>query len=149
MAGMKPGAWCHVEIPTASVESAKRFYGGLFGWSFSESPAIKYTLYSAGEGEIGGGLFTPPPEAPRCMTNYVNVADLEASAKRVRELGGRVVGERVEVPGFGWFRIVADPDGNAFGLWQSMQPEPAAAGGKKKAPAGRKPAGRGKRRRSR
>lgn len=39
--GMKHGAWCHIEIPTASPEAAKRFYGGLLGWTFTDSPMIK------------------------------------------------------------------------------------------------------------
>ena len=135
--GMKHGAWCHIEIPAASVEAAKRFYGGLFGWKFSESPAMKYTLFNTGEGEIGGGLFTPPPGTPRQITGYVTVGDLEASAKKVRALGGRVATDRMEVPGFGCFRIVADPDGNSFGLWQSMH-APTKRGARKKPARGKK-----------
>ncbi|HLF91984.1 MAG TPA: VOC family protein [Planctomycetota bacterium] len=130
--GMKHGAWCHIEIPTASPEAAKRFYGGLLGWTFTDSPVMKYTLYSTGKGEIGGGMFDPPPGAPRQITNYVTVDDLDAAVGKVEGLGGRVVSERTEVPPFGWFRIVSDPDGNAIGLWQSMPP-PAAPKAKKKA----------------
>ncbi len=147
MAGMKPGAWCHIEVPAASLESAKRFYGGVFGWTFTDVPEMKYTLYSAGEGEIGGGLFNPPPNFPRQITNYVNVADLDASAAKVQELGGRVLGDRTEVPGHGWFRMITDPEGNVLALWQGLHQAPAPAPAKKKAPARRKPAGRAKKRR--
>ncbi len=122
MAGMKHGAWCHIEIPTSNVEAAKKFYGGMFGWTFNPSPVMKYTLYSAGEGEIGGGLFDPPAQVPRRITNYVNVDDLDAAAKRVPELGGRVITDPMDVPGYGRFRVVTDPDGNEFCLWQSLPP---------------------------
>jgi len=148
MAGMKHGAWCHIEIPTAAPENSKKFYAGLFGWSFTHVPEMKYTIYNAGEGEIGGGLFDPPPGTPRQITNYITVADLEAAAKKVPELGGRVCTDRMEVPGMGSFRIVADPDGNSFGLWQANR---AAAAAKKpqasKRTAAKKPAPRAKKRR--
>lgn len=126
MAGGKHGAWCHIEIPASNLEAAKKFYGGLFGWKFTPVPEMNYTLYSPGEGEIGGGLFDPPPNVPRMITNYVNVDSLEASAKKVVELGGRLVTEKMDVPGHGSFRVFTDPEGNALCLWESIhQPEPA------------------------
>ena len=151
MAGMIHGAWCHIEIPSASVDAAKRFYGGMFGWQFTDVPEMKYTLYTAGEGEVGGGFFNPPEGVPRTITNYITVADLEAAAKKVPELGGKVCTERMEVPGMGWFRIVNDPEGNSIGLWQTAKPAPAAskprkAASKAKASA-RKPARKTKKRR--
>lgn len=145
MPGMKHGAFCHIEIPSGSVDAAKRFYGGMFGWRFTDVPEMKYTLYTAGEGEIGGGFFNPPEGTPRMITNYITVSDLEAAAKKVPELGGRVCTERMEVPGMGWFRIVNDPEGNSFGLWQPATPKKAAAPPAKK--AAKKPAKAGKKRR--
>ena len=40
MAGMKHGAWCHIEIPTAKREESKKFYGGVFGWTFNHIPEM-------------------------------------------------------------------------------------------------------------
>ena len=141
MAGMKHGAWCHIEIPTAKREESKKFYGGGFGWAFNHIPEMNYTIYQTGDGEVGGGLFDPPAGVPRMITNYVNVADLDVSAKKVAECGGKVLGERIEVGSHGWMRMIADPDGNVLSLWQSKQ-QPAAekAAPKKKATkkAGRK-----------
>ncbi len=149
MAGMKHGAWCHIEIPSASVDAAKRFYGGMFGWTFTDVPELKYTLYSSGDGEVGGGFFNPPAGVPRMITNYITVSDLEASTKKVAELGGKVCTDRMEVPGMGWFRIVNDPEGNSMGLWQPAQPKPSPAASKpKKASAkAKKPAKKAKKRR--
>ena len=125
MAGAKHGAWCHIEIPTSNAEAAKRFYGGLFRWTFTFVPEMNYTIYTAGDGEIGGGLFAPPPNVHRRITNYVNVDDLEAAVAKVPELGGRVIGDTTDVPGHGRFRIIADPEGNELALWQSLKAAPA------------------------
>ena len=140
MPGMTHGAWCHIEIPSASVDSAKKFYGGMFGWTFTDVPEMKYTLYSSGNGELGGGFFNPPEGVPRQITNYITVTDLDAASKKVPELGGRIHSERMEVPGMGWFRIVSDPEGNSIGLWQAAAPPPAAAKPKKSAPKAKKAA---------
>jgi hypothetical protein len=134
---MKHGGWCHIEIPTSKRDEAQKFYGGVFGWTFTHIPEMNYTIYSAGEGEVGGGLFDPPAGVPRMITNYINVTDLDASAKKVAECGGKVLGERIEVGSHGWMRMISDPDGNVLSLWQS-KPRPAPAkkaakkGGKKK-----------------
>lgn len=150
MPGMTHGAWCHIEIPAADKEASQRFYGGLLGWTFTEVPELKYTLYSTGDGELGGGLFNPPEGTPRHITNYVTVSDLEAAAKRVPELGGTVCTERMEVPGMGWFRIVNDPEGNSIGLWQPARPAAPSKPGKaapKAKKGSKKPAKKGKKRR--
>lgn len=144
MAGPKPGAWCHIEIPTSSPRKAKEFYGALFGWTFRDVPELDYVIFSTGEGAIGGGLWNPPPGIPRQITNYVSVEDVRGMVEKVVALGGRTIAPRTEVPGHGWFALVADPDGNILGLWQSARgPEAAPA---KRAPG--KPAKTGKRARA-
>ena len=138
MAGMKSGAWCHVEIPTAAIENAKRFYGSCFGWKFTDIPQLSYTLYDAGEGEVGGGLWNPAAGVPRQIVNYISVENIESAVARVEANGGKLVNPKMEVPNSGWFVLIADPDGNTIGLWQNMK-KPAAAP-KKKAAAKKAPA---------
>ncbi|MHC4550319.1 MAG: VOC family protein [Planctomycetota bacterium] len=114
------GAWCHIEIAAQDVDRAKRFYGECFGWTFQDVPQLQYHLYSTGEGGIGGGLMQASAEFPKHMLNYVNVSDLDAAAGRVENHGGKVLQPKTEVPQTGWFTVVSDPEGNVFGLWQSM-----------------------------
>ena len=123
MAGRKQGSWCHIEIPCASPQGAKKFYGKVFGWNFQDAPALDYVLFSTGDGEIGGGLWNPPPGIPRVITNYISVEHVDTMVARVQEHGGKLVRPRMEVPGHGWFALVADPDGNIVGLWQDA-PQP-------------------------
>lgn len=139
MAGSKQGSWCHIEIPTSSPKNARKFYGNVFGWSFREIPELNYVLFTAGDGSIGGGLWDPPPGVPRMITNYVSVDDLDEMVEKVKSQGGKLVHPKSQVPGAGCFALVADPDGNVFGLWQNAAtpaaPLPKAAKKKRPAPA--------------
>lgn len=134
------GTWCHIEIPTMSVERAKRFYGKVFGWTFQDVPQLNYTLYQTKEGGLGGGLFNPPPGIPRQIVNYLLVNEIEPALAQIEEHGGRTVTGKMQVPGAGWFALAADPDGNVFGIWKNAPVQaPAAIESPARRPA-RKPA---------
>ena len=117
---MANGMWCHIEIPTKNAEKSKSFYGNLFGWTFQDVPMgdKNYTLYFTGNGGIGGGIFDPPEGVPRQMVSYINVEEIEPIVEKAEKNGGKVLIPKQEVPGTGWFALVADPDGNAFGVWK-------------------------------
>ncbi len=114
------GAWCHIEIPVSDTGKGKAFYEACFGWKFTHVEGMDYPMFDSGEGGIGGGLMKRPEGAPQQMVAYLNVDDVEAYTERVTSNGGKLIMGKTEVPGAGWFTIVTDPDGNAFGLWQSM-----------------------------
>ena len=117
----KPGMWCHVEIPVSDHGKAKAFYGEVFGWTFqdTEMPGMKYTLYMTGDGGIGGGMMNFPEGMPKHMINYVLVEEIEPALEKIEKNGGKMIVPKTEVPGAGWFSLVSDPDGNAFGIWKS------------------------------
>jgi hypothetical protein len=46
------------------------------------------------------------------------VVDAAASTKKARALGVTIAKDVTEIPGFGWFSVILDPTGAAFGLWQ-------------------------------
>jgi predicted enzyme related to lactoylglutathione lyase len=117
----KTGTWCHVEIPTRSITKAKKFYGKLFGWKFEDMPGAEYSLYETPGGGVGGGLCKIPARRPRPVINYVQVDRIEPFVRRVTRSGGSLAEAKQEVPGFGWYAVVKDPDGNPLGLWQSAQ----------------------------
>ncbi len=116
------GAWCHIEIAADDVEKAKNFYGECFGWKFTDIPDLNYHIYTTREGHIGGGLVKKPEGFPNQMLNYVYVEDIDAASERVKNNGGRIVQPKGEVSETGWYTVVADPEGNVFGLWQRMDP---------------------------
>jgi predicted enzyme related to lactoylglutathione lyase len=108
----------HHEWNTRDPERLKKFYGKIFDWTFDDSRMPGYTLIDG-----IGGIFPIPPEMgemPAGITNYVNVDDLDAKEKLLRELGATIYISKKEVPNMGWFTIFADPDGNTIAMWQAM-----------------------------
>lgn len=119
---MQHGDLTHFEIPADDPERAKRFYGGLFGWNFQEVPGYDdYALFTtaAGEDAMGGAIGKRGTSAPDRMRTYVRVDSIDEVLPRVAELGGRVIDEKSEVPGQGWFAVLEDSEGNEIALWES------------------------------
>lgn len=117
------GRLVHFEVRASDWERAKRFWGSLLGWKFSEwSGGMKYSLIDTG-GEPGGGIY--PVETPeRGILTYFGVDDLDASLARVRELGGAVAVAKTPIPGVGYFARCTDTEGNSFSLFQSDESVP-------------------------
>ena len=107
----------YVELHTQNIEQAKGFYGELFGWKFKTVPMTP--RYENIEGPQPGGLMEEPSGSGYWL-QYVNVEDVTASAKKAEKLGGKVLKPKTEVPGMGWFAIVADPAGATLALWQKQ-----------------------------
>jgi predicted enzyme related to lactoylglutathione lyase len=110
----------YIELHTTNVEKARGFYGELFGWKFSETPLKpRYDMIETG-GAQGGGIMEEQAGSGFWL-QYIDVADVHASAKKAAKLGGRLVKDVTEVPGQGHFAVVADPSGATFALWQSSK----------------------------
>ena len=67
-----------------------------------------------------GGIMQMPPEAeaPPHWLPYVAVEDVDATTKRVSELGGQVYREPGDIPDVGRFSVCADPTGAPFALFK-------------------------------
>ena len=58
------------------------------------------------------------------QVNYVSVEDIDKYTGMVAKEGGKILVPKQQIPTVGWFAIVADPEGNAFGLLQpDMSPK--------------------------
>lgn len=113
----------HVEIPSANVESAARFYQDLFGWKIQPVPEMNYTMWEAGNGDEYGGFPLVSDDNPAGQVLiYIDSDDIDADLKNVQKLGGKVLTQKTEIPGMGWFGIFIDPTGNVLGLYTSMNP---------------------------
>jgi uncharacterized protein len=115
------GTPCWVDYGASDVDAAKDFYGRLFGWQF-EGGDPEYGGYlnahRNGEPAAGMGPLMSPDDSPS-WTTYFATDDSQATAARIRDAGGTVVVEPMEVGPMGTMTIALDPQGNAFGLWQS------------------------------
>ena len=106
----------HFEIPAEDTAKLKKFYGDLFGWSFV--PMGGRVEYWNVEGSGLGGAIMKKVGPNHTPIHYVKVPDLDRHCQKIRDHGGRMIHPKQAVPGLGWFAIGADPEGNAFGLWQ-------------------------------
>jgi hypothetical protein len=118
---MVHGVICHVEIPADDVGSSKQFYTEVFGWSFQDFPTDQgtYAMYQTRKGGIGGGIMTPPQDAPKSIVNYILVDEIEPILEQIQSRGGDVLLPKTEVGGMGWMAHFMDPYGNVLGLWKA------------------------------
>lgn len=125
----EPGTFSWVELATTDPESAKSFYGGLFGWVAEDTPIPEeagggvYTLLMLG-GERVAALNEQPPgqrEAgvPPNWFSYVTVADADEASARATEVGGSVHAGPFDVMDTGRMAVISDPTGAMFGVWQA------------------------------
>ena len=122
------GAFCWNELGTTDVEAAKKFYTELFGWKLKEghvAPMIYNEIMV--NGEAVGGIFQMGPEfggAPSHWMPYVAVDDVDASVKRVEELGGKVCVPPTDIPNVGRFSVINDPTGATLSILKLGGPHP-------------------------
>lgn len=109
------------EVISDDPQRAQKFYAELFDWNVDSSPGMEgYALVDtgAGEGAVAGGIGPSQGPGDTGVKIYVRVDDLDAYLARAEQLGGAALVPPMELPGdFGRIAIVADPDGNAVGLW--------------------------------
>jgi uncharacterized protein len=115
------GEFSHIELPADDVERAKSFYSGVFGWSFEAMDGMdNYFLYSAGPGDLGGGIGLRGVNAPAAIRNYIGVDDVDGTLEKVTGNGGAVTVPKTDI-GFGWYAAVTDTEGNELGLYKSKR----------------------------
>lgn len=112
------GALVHFELPSQDTSRAKEFWGGVFGWSFTDPgmPGVEYWMTRTGEEQ--GGAILPAADREQGIVVYFASDDINASVAAVRELGGSAE-DATPIPGVGWFARCSDTEGNAFRLFQA------------------------------
>jgi predicted enzyme related to lactoylglutathione lyase len=120
-----PGTFCWADLGTSDAAGAKRFYTGLFGWSFEDRPMTPdsfYTMFQR-EGKAVCALYQQDPQQAQSMPphwlSYISVESADASAQRAKSLGGSVVMEPFDVFEVGRMTLVQDPSGAVVALWEA------------------------------
>jgi predicted enzyme related to lactoylglutathione lyase len=124
----EPGAWSISRLSTTDPDGAKAFYGAVFGWetgTFAVNGG-EITLWRV-PGYVGG---TPEQPVSRDVVGVMGgveggappnwsvdfwVGDADGTARKAAELGGAVVVEPFDIPGFRT-AVLADPQGAAFSI---------------------------------
>jgi hypothetical protein len=110
----------HWELWSKDPAKVSKFYEDAFGWKVNFIQEMNYRLVeTGGTGGINGGIMTPKEGPwPGNMAFYVDVDDLAEYAKKVVAAGGKMIVEKMEVPGIGSFSLFSDPDGRVMGMWK-------------------------------
>ncbi|MGH3465116.1 MAG: VOC family protein [Kribbellaceae bacterium] len=115
-------AW--FEVATSDPDSAQKFYGNLFDWTFVADPAAEASgmdyrnITASGAERPMGGIATTDGQMADHAIFYILVADVEATCTEADNLGGSVVSKQIEPPaGAPAFANLRDPAGNMFGVF--------------------------------
>ena len=126
-----PGRVAWFDITTTNLAQSKEFYGKLFEWQFtSVRGSDQAAEIVAGGTPVGTLRVADGKISPFDGVVYIQVNDIEASCKKVKELGGMIP------PGFpfnllegkGAIAVAVDPAGHPVGLYSRtpLPPRPPA-----------------------
>lgn len=115
------GVPCWVDVGVDDMDKARRFYGALLGWEIPEgSPEFMgYTSCTKDGRRVAGMAPKMSSEQPTVWMTYLSVTDLDATLGKVREQGGQVVSEAMDISDMGRMGLAIDPGGAGVGFWQS------------------------------
>ncbi|MEV8593679.1 VOC family protein [Streptomyces sp. NPDC052012] len=121
MAVPPAGAPCWADAMFTDVEGAKSFYEDVLGWTFGEQSS-EYGNYTQAyaNGKAAAAVVPPMPgqegQSQWCL--YLASPDVNATAQKIRDNGGEILMEPMEVGDFGAMCLARDPGGAVFGVWQ-------------------------------
>jgi predicted enzyme related to lactoylglutathione lyase len=122
MTSYAPGTPSWVDLSSPDLDASIDFYGALFGWDVPEPENSEQTggyRRALLRDKSAAGMMPLMQEGqPPAWTTYVSVEDADATAAAVREAGGQVIAEPMDVMDLGRMAVFADPEGAVFGIWQ-------------------------------
>jgi predicted enzyme related to lactoylglutathione lyase len=114
----------HWEFWSDDPQKVSEFYEKVFDWGIRHIPEMDYRMVeTGGEGGINGGIMKPKAgPLPANLAFYIDVDDLDAYGAKVTEAGGKLVVEKMDIPGVGQLSLFEDPDGRVIGMWKQAAP---------------------------
>ena len=121
-----PAPLRHFAINADDVQRAKRFYEGVFGWTFDPwGPPDFYLIGAAG---VGGALQGRRELVPGVrMAGFeatMGVDDIDATIAAIQAAGGKIVMQPYRIEGVGELIYFEDTEGNLVGAMK-YDAEPA------------------------
>jgi predicted enzyme related to lactoylglutathione lyase len=118
-------------MPAEEKSRMADFYTKAFGWKTQMlGPEMnEYVLVTTTEsdedgrpknpGAINGGFYKKSADMPAQYPSVViGVGDIKEAMKKVTEAGGKVLGEPMEIPGYGLYVSFFDTEGNRVSMMQ-------------------------------
>jgi len=117
-----------VDLAATDPEGAKRFYSGLFDWSFRDDPAGEGGVYTMCliNGKSVAGLYEMAPDqqaagTPPHWLTYITVANADETAAKAAAAGGTIVAPAFDVEDAGRMTVVQDPSGAFVSFWEAKK----------------------------
>ncbi|KAF2677453.1 hypothetical protein K458DRAFT_491851 [Lentithecium fluviatile CBS 122367] len=125
------GAPCWIEVCSVDPSKLKEFYAAIFpAWKFSDgtneasaTPVVHITFEQPSG--LSGGIVKLPEGCVRGeqpmgagFTVYNFVKSIDETEKKILELGGQKVLDKMPEGKNGWFANFVDPEGNRFGVYE-------------------------------
>src|SRR5688572_28871670 len=110
------------ELMTTDKAAAEAFYQNVVGWTaapFEGSPQPYSTFNRTGHLPVAGVMNRPEGmNAPPFWAMYIGVPRLEDAMAHVERLGGSAMSPVIDIPSVGRMRMMLDPQGAAFYLYE-------------------------------
>ncbi|MCI2422772.1 VOC family protein [Saccharopolyspora sp. K220] len=118
-----PGMPCWVDMGSPDMAASKNFYSQLLGWDYEDAGPESggYQLATVRGKRVAGMGPQFQEGVPTVWTTYLAVADADATARSVRDAGGRVFLEPMDVLDQGRMAVFADPTGAVVAAWQPVR----------------------------
>jgi predicted enzyme related to lactoylglutathione lyase len=124
----KPGSFCWFELATSDQTAAKKFYGGLFGWTADDVPMGPhgfYTTFNLRGRKVAAAYTLMPDQAqhgvPPHWGTYVAVTGVDEATAKAKSLGATVLAGPMDVSEHGRMVVLRDPTAAVISLWQPKQ----------------------------
>jgi predicted enzyme related to lactoylglutathione lyase len=108
------------------LAATQEFYGELFGWEAKEASDDAeetggYRMFLKDDKQVAGLMPIQQEGQPPSWNTYISVSDADDIAEKVKEAGGEVIVEPMDVLDLGRMAFFTDPTGAAIGAWQANQ----------------------------
>jgi uncharacterized protein len=119
----EPGAFSWAALVAPPNDRTANFYETVLGLKMISAPmddGSKYdgfTLDGTPETMVAGTIPPPMPGVPPHWSIYFGAEDVDATAAKIAELGGKVIVEPFDIP-VGRMAVAADPQGAMFNLFK-------------------------------
>ncbi len=122
----------HFEMPAKDKKRTAEFYSKVFGWNMRQlgDDMGNYLIAQTAEtdeknmmnktpGTINGGFFDYKDEEGFNIPHLViSVENLDKTIRDVKATGGKILGEKMNIPGIGMYVSFKDTEGNIVGMLQ-------------------------------
>lgn len=112
-----------VDLSAEDFEGARKFYAGVFGWEIPPGDE-NFGGYSNAKvkGKMVAGMSPRMDESqPSTWNVYLAVKSADATAQKIKDNGGQLAFDPMDVGEFGRMAFAIDPQGAMFGIWQANQ----------------------------